>query len=35
MEVFFINVGHFEKYRGFSNTFSDKWRRLIISVRLL
>jgi hypothetical protein len=35
MEVFFINVGHFERFRGFLNTFSRKWRLLFKNVRLL
>jgi hypothetical protein len=35
MEVFFINVGHFERFRGFLNTFSRKWRLLFRNVRLL
>jgi hypothetical protein len=33
--VFFINVGHFERFRGFLNTFSKKGRLLFRNLRLL
>jgi hypothetical protein len=32
MEVF---VGHFERFRGFLNAFSKKWRLLLRDLRLL
>jgi hypothetical protein len=35
MEVFLIIVGHFERFRGFLNTFLKKLRRLFRNVRLL
>jgi hypothetical protein len=35
MEVFFINVGHFERFLGFFNTFSEKRRLLLRNMRLL
>jgi hypothetical protein len=35
MEVFFIDVEHFERFRGFLNTFSKNWRLLFRNVRLL
>jgi hypothetical protein len=35
MEFFFNNVEHFEKFLGFLNTFSNKWRLLFRNVRLL
>jgi hypothetical protein len=35
MEVFFISVGHFERFQGYFNTFSKKFRLLFRNVRLL
>jgi hypothetical protein len=35
MEVFFSNVGHFESFRGFLNTFSWKWRLFFRNAKLL
>jgi hypothetical protein len=35
MEFFVINVGHFERFRGFLNTFSKKWKLLLRNVRIL
>jgi hypothetical protein len=34
-ESFLINVEHFERFRGFLNKFSKKWRVLFSNVRLL
>jgi hypothetical protein len=35
IEVFFINLGHFARFRGFLNTYSKKCRLLFRNVRLL
>jgi hypothetical protein len=35
MKFFFINVGNFERFRGFLNTFSKKWKLLLRNVRIL
>jgi hypothetical protein len=35
IEAFFINVGHFERFKDFLNMFSKKWRLLLENMRLL